>query len=56
MLVDETGAVEMQRVRNFLALCEVQSFTRAAERCGITQRLPQLRWFGYSSLANLERD
>jgi hypothetical protein len=29
--------MEMQQVRYFLALCEEQSFTRAAKRCGISQ-------------------
>jgi len=29
--------MEMHQVRYFLALCEEQSFTRAAKRCGVSQ-------------------
>jgi LysR family hydrogen peroxide-inducible transcriptional activator len=33
----ETRAVEMQQVRYFVALCDTLNFTRAAERCNVTQ-------------------
>src|SRR5262245_27225736 len=29
--------MQMQQIRYFLALCEERNFTRAAERCGVTQ-------------------
>lgn len=29
--------MEMNQIRYFVALCEERSFTRAAERCGVTQ-------------------
>jgi LysR family transcriptional regulator, hydrogen peroxide-inducible genes activator len=29
--------VELAQIRYFLALCEARSFTRAAERCGVSQ-------------------
>jgi molybdenum-dependent DNA-binding transcriptional regulator ModE len=31
------GAMQMNQVRYFLALCEEQNFTRAAKRCGVSQ-------------------
>jgi len=31
------GTMHMNQVRYFLALCEEGNFTRAAERCGVTQ-------------------
>lgn len=34
---ERAGAVEMHQVRYFLALCETLNFTRAAERCRVSQ-------------------
>ena len=34
--------MELQQVRYFLALCETLNFTRAAEKCNVTQ--PSLTW------------
>jgi molybdenum-dependent DNA-binding transcriptional regulator ModE len=42
--------MEMQQIRYFLALCEEESFTRAARRCGVSQ--PSLT----AAIRRLEKD